>query len=404
MNDVLSYFADVFNGKTPSKAEQRAEGHPVLKIKDVDDHGKFVGQFDSFVEVELANKLQAKQVQLGDTLILNAAHNADYVGSKVYKVDQDVVGALATGEWLIVRPNPNLLDAAFAYHWLTQKTTRQRIRKLVKGIHLYPTDVSQISVSFPTLPEQRRIAAILDKADAIRALRRQSMAKHDRLLMGVFLEMFGDPVTNPKGWEIQSLSELGTLERGKSKHRPRNAPELLGGPYPLIQTGEVANANGYIKTHTQTYSELGLAQSKMWPAGTLCITIAANIAKTAILTFDACFPDSIVGFTPNELTTTEFIQCWLSFRQKELEENAPESAQKNINLKILRELQVPLPPIESQRRFTGMARKIESLKDISNKAAAKMNEFFQALQQCAFTGKLFTEKAAAAAQQELFAD
>lgn len=93
---------------------------------------------------------------------------------------------------------------------------------------------------------------------------------------------------------------MGELAREKSKNRPRNAPELLNGPYPLIQTGDIANAGIYLKEYTQTYSELGLKQSKMWKKGTLCITIAANIAKTSILTFDACFPDSVVAFIPSE--------------------------------------------------------------------------------------------------------
>ena len=134
--------------------------------------------------------------------------------------------------------------------------------------------------------------------------------------------MFGDPVTNPKGWEKKKLNELGELSRGKSKHRPRNAPELLGGPYPLVQTGDIANAGIYLKEYTQTYSELGLKQSKLWDKGTLCITIAANIAKTSILTFDACFPDSVVEFIPNDKTNNMFIQFWMFFLQKILEDSA----------------------------------------------------------------------------------
>jgi type I restriction enzyme, S subunit len=115
--------------------------------------------------------------------------------------------------------------------------------------------------------------------------------------------MFGKPEENPKGFDVFELGEIGTLDRGRSKNRPRNAPELYGDKYPFIQTGDIANAGSYIKTYQQTYSELGLKQSKMWKTGTLCITIAANIAKTAILTFDACFPNSVVGFVPDKEKT-----------------------------------------------------------------------------------------------------
>ncbi len=102
----------------------------------------------------------------------------------------------------------------------------------------------------------------------------------------------------PNGWAWAKLPQLGELNRGKSKHRPRNAPILYGGPYPFVQTGDVRHATGIIKQYTQTYSEEGLKQSRLWPKGTLCITIAANIADTALLGFDVCFPDSIVGFIP----------------------------------------------------------------------------------------------------------
>ena len=93
-----------------------------------------------------------------------------------------------------------------------------------------------------------------------------------------------------------TLDQLGTVSRGRSRHRPRNAAFLYGGDYPFVQTGDVKRAGLYLKDFEQTYSEEGLAQSKLWPAGTLCITIAANIAETSILEIEACFPDSVIGF------------------------------------------------------------------------------------------------------------
>ena len=167
-----------------------------------------------------------------------------------------------------------------------------------------------------------------------------------------FIEMFGDPSIDTK-WPTKKLKELGSLDRGVSKARPRNAPELLGGAYPLIQTGDITEAKLYIKDYHQTYSELGLAQSKMWKRGTLCITIAANIAQTAILDIDACFPDSVVGFIPNDVEII-FIHYWFSFIQQVLERQAPQTAQKNINLKTLSELDVIVPPKDLQSQFVNI--------------------------------------------------
>ena len=98
-------------------------------------------------------------------------------------------------------------------------------------------------------------------------------------------------------WQDKTLNELGDFQRGKSRHRPRNDPALFsGGKHPLIQTGEIKEANLYITTHSTAYNDFGLAQSKLWPKNTLCITIAANIAETALLNYPMCFPDSVVGF------------------------------------------------------------------------------------------------------------
>lgn len=153
----------------------------------------------------------------------------------------------------------------------------------------------------------------------------------------------------PDGWAYVYLQELGDLGRGKSKHRPRNDPRLFGGPYPFIQTGEVKAANKIIRTFDQTYSEFGLAQSKLWIKGTLCITIAANIAETAFLGFDGCFPDSVVGFSAFEkLTQSEFVDYFIRSARSKIDAYAPATAQKNINLTTLENLVVPYCSILEQ--------------------------------------------------------
>ena len=205
-------------------------------------------------------------------------------------------------------------------------------------------------------------------------LRKKQLSQYDQIVNARFIEMFGDPSVNPKGWPLRKLGNLGELNRGVSKHRPRNAPELLGGIYPLIQTGDVANSATYISGYTSTYSELGLKQSRMWPKGTLCITIAANIAKTGILDFDACFPDSVVGFIPDKIVDTLYIHYWFSFFQKILEEQAPQSAQKNINLKILRDLNVMVPPYGLQEQFINFVYQVNK-----SKVAIKRGMYYEHL-------------------------
>ena len=229
--------------------------------------------------------------------------------------------------------------------------------------------------------KQSEIVKVLDKLMDIIKHRKNELFALEALIKARCVELFGDPVSNSKGLKELTLPELGELGRGVSKHRPRNAPELLGGEYPLIQTGEVSNAGLYIENYENTYSELGYKQSKMWKAGTLCITIAANIAKTAILKFDACFPDSVVGFKANDKTNEIFIHYWFSFFQAILETQAPESAQKNINLKILSELKVIAPDIEEQNKFATFVVQVDKSKVVVQKALDETKLLFDSLMQ-----------------------
>lgn len=160
------------------------------------------------------------------------------------------------------------------------------------------------------------------------------------------------PFDLPEGWAWARFPELGEFGRGKSKHRPRNDPALFNPPkYPLIQTGEVSRAKGVVQEIHSYYSDLGLLQSRMWPKGTLCITIAANIAESAVLGFDSCFPDSVVGFIPaRAMGNVEYFLLFVETARADLLAFAPATAQKNINLEILSSLLIPVPPLNELTR------------------------------------------------------
>lgn len=251
--------------------------------------------------------------------------------------------------------------------------------------HVSKDALESLQVPLSSVSEQQRIAELLEQADRLRRARRYALELSDTFLPVAFLELFGDPRSSASRWPVTELELLGTLDRGRSKHRPRNASHLYGGPYPFIQTGDVAQSEGYIRSHTQTYSEEGLKQSKLWPAGTLCITIAANIAETAILTYPACFPDSIVGFTPGDKARVEFVRFWLVFLQQILEKTAPEAAQKNINLEILRALRCPVPPFSLQEQFAALVSRHERLRAGQREALRQAEHFFQSHLHQAFT-------------------
>jgi len=195
-----------------------------------------------------------------------------------------------------------------------------------------------------------------------------------------------------KGWEQKTLKQIATtFGRGKSKHRPRNEKKLYGGKYPFIQTGDIRNASHYITEYSQTYSEAGLAQSKLWPKGTICITIAANIAETGILGFDACFPDSVIGVVANPKEAgVGFVEYLLQSFKVRLQSKGKGSAQANINLGTFENLRFPFPSVTEQKQIVTkldtLRAETQRLESIFQRKLAALDEFKKSLLNQAFTG------------------
>lgn len=175
-------------------------------------------------------------------------------------------------------------------------------------------------------------------------------------------------------WEYVTLDKLGTISRGRSKHRPRNDKTLFGGKYPFVQTADVKAAEFYLTEYTDTYNERGLEQSKLWKAGTLCITIAANIADTAILGIDACFPDSIMGFIPYDgVSNVKFVKYAFDILQRDCQKISQGTAQDNLSWKKLSTIKFPAPPIEVQDRIVAILSVYDDLIE-NNKKQIKLLE------------------------------
>jgi len=376
----------VTKGTTPTSIGYNfaQKGIPFLRVNNIQNN-RIETDDVLFIDKETDDVLSRSKIQPMDVLLSIAGT----IGRSAV-VPKNAPAMNCNQALAIIRTQDKLCPYYFAYWLNSEDAIRQISGSKVTGTiaNLSLSCIKSLEIPLPPIEEQRRIAEILDQADGLRRKRQEAIRLTEELLRATFLDMFGDPVTNPKGWDVDKLGNVGILQRGKSKHRPRNEPSLLGGKYPLIQTGDVANCKGIIKKYSQTYSEKGLAQSKLWNAGTLCITIAANIAETGILAFDACFPDSIVGFSPSEKVTIEYIQGWFEFFQPILEANAPQSAQKNINLEILRKLEVTIPPIEKQNQFSTAIKQIRLHFDNQEKSKKSLENLFNSLLQRAFRGEL----------------
>lgn len=248
-----------------------------------------------------------------------------------------------------IEPLEGALIPKFLYHYLLEKQEILFSLKKGSGVpHVYPKDVSKILIPIPPLEIQEKIVQTLDKmteyVTELTSRKKQYSFYRDKLLS------FEEEVYQV---EWKTLSEIAKdFGRGKSKHRPRNDARLYGGDIPFIQTGDIREAGKWIENYSQTYSAFGVEQSKKWEKGTLCITIAANIAETGLLGFEACFPDSIIGFVANpEFAITEYVFYYLNSIKDYLANKSYGSAQDNLNLSTFSSLKIPVPSLEIQSRI-----------------------------------------------------
>src|SRR3990172_1837752 len=374
-----------------------------LDIASIDNSVHKITEPKSYYGIDAPSRARQK-VQANDVLFSTVRTYLE----KIAQVPEIYDGQIASTGFSVLRTNELVLPKYLFYYSLTQNFL-EPLNELQRGTS-YPAvrdgDVRAQLIPLAPLPEQERIVSRIEELfsdlDAgVAALERVRVglkrykasvlkaAITGKLLNGKLETGEGEL---PEGWRWTKLPELGHLGRGKSKHRPRNADFLYGGEYPFIQTGDIRYADGVITSYTQTYSEAGLAQSKLWTKGTLCITIAANIADTAILGFDACFPDSVVGFIANEDVEVKFIEFYIRTIKDSLERFAPATAQKNINLDVLQKVPVPLPPLEEQRRIVAeVERRLSVVGEVESAVEAglvRAGRLRQAVLRSAFEGKL----------------
>lgn len=259
---------------------------------------------------------------------------------------------------------------------------------------LYPTvperDVIEFEVPVPPFPDQERIVRILDEAEALCRLRTQTDLRLAQAVPALFFSLFGDPTTNSMGLPTVKLGDIAKLERGRFTPRPRNDPAYFDGPYPFIQTGDISASGGLLSRWQQTLNDRGKAVSKEFPTGTIVFAIVgATIGATAILQIPVYCPDSIVGIQVEpKLAFTEYVEFVLRSRRPLLLAQAPDAARANLNLGILRDLQIPIAPLADQSRFVELLLEIRKLEVAQATSHERLDNLFRSLLQRAFQGEL----------------
>ena len=337
------------------------------------------------------------------------------------KVTCPKLNGVCVGEFLVLRPHNANLWPRYLEQLLRSKPAIDTIDSSTFGAKMPRADwqfIGDLPFPLPPLPEQRAIVRYLDYVG--RRIRRYLTAK--RKLIALLEEekqaVINQAVTRgldpnlplkpsgvgwlgevPEHWEVRRLSQVSGILRGRFTHRPRNDPSLYDGPYPFIQTGEVAGANKMILRYRQTLNAKGLAVSTMFPGGTLVMTIAANIGDVAILSFDACFPDSVVGFVPSKSVYRDHLYYLFRAMKREFLREAPVNTQGNLNVDRIGSRKVAIPPLLEQADIVEYLEKAIADLDTALACARRQIELLQEyrtrLITDVVTGKLDVREAAA---------
>lgn len=391
---TLAEVAEVFNGKTPSELEKRKEGYPILKIKDITEDGCFKGSFDSFVDSDFFNKYNNKTIKIGDTLILNAAHNAEYVGSKTFYVKEFPGGVISTGEWLTIRSKPSFLDTKFKHFLMTSPSIKTKIKDKVKGIHLYPKDVRDIKIPLPPFPTQQKIVSILEKAEQAKEWRKEADELTKEFLKSVFVEMFGDPKDNIKKWT------KGTLENNCIRicvsyvgpcDKYYTTPDK---GVPMIRTGNLKENYLDITDLKYVTKEFhGKNIKSQLHFGDLLIARHGTNGQAALVAEnlkDANCLNVVIIRTNIEKYNPTFLQ-WLFNSASTLHQISGKtggSTQSVINTHAIQKLILIVPPLPLQQKFASIVQEVEAMKEQQKHSKEHLYNLFNVLMQKAFRGEL----------------
>lgn len=305
-------------------------------------------------------------------------------------------GCYVSNEFPSFKPNLDELEPRWFYWFTKTKFCWQQCDEKSRGTsgknRIRPEKFLEIKIPLPSIEEQRQIVAKVEelagKIEEARSHREQTIKEIEAFFNSNRVQIFESKLKE----KVSRFDEIAILERGKFSHRPRNDPRFFGGNHPWIQIGEIESSGKYIREWTDSLNDEGLAISKKFPKGTLLISIAATIGSVGILDFDCCIPDSIVGIIPKTNISNEYIYHYLCYLRSNLEKIAPQSAQKNINLRILQPLPIPIISLSEQQHIVAyldrLQSKVDEMKHLREQSLQELDALLPSILDKAFKGEL----------------
>jgi type I restriction enzyme, S subunit len=293
----------------------------------------------------------------------------------------------------LLRPRPSIDPLFFFY-------ACRAIDLPARGYNRHFALLKEKELAYPLdTDEQKAIASILRQVESASTRQSELLTVVQELKRAAMRELFTQGLRGgtqketeiglvPGSWDVSTLRTVATLERGRFLHRPRNEPRFYGGKTPFIQTGDIVRSAGHVRGYTQTLNEDGVAISRVFPAGTILITIAANIGFTGVLDFDAACPDSLVAISPSSKVSNWYLHYYLQTQQAKMDREAPKGTQKNINIQFLSPWPVPIPSEDEQREIVSILDALDRKIDLHLKKREVLDDLFNSILHKLMTGEI----------------
>ena len=272
----------------------------------------------------------------------------------------------------VLKPNKEILPL-FAYYELLSFNIPSA------GYSRHFKFLKDFTFRYPSLPEQRRIASLLSRADHLRRLRRYSDSLSASLLQSVFLEMFGNLKRNKGNFEYELVDDICELVRGSSP-RPQGDPKLFGGSVPRLMVADITRDGMLVTPIIDSLTELGAKQSRPMKAGEVVMVVSGAVGLPAILKIDACIHDGFVGFRDlDRRIMSVYFYSFLLSMQKQNHSQAAGAIWQNLTTDQIKEWKIPLPPLPQQEQFAAVVRRVEALRARQKESARQGQALFQSL-------------------------
>lgn len=324
-----------------------------------------------------ARQLVAK----GDVLVSTVRPNLNGVA----QVPEELDGATASTGFCVLRGNQSLIDSTYLFHWVkTPMFVGDMVRKATGASYPAVSDriVTESQIPLPPLAEQRQIAEVLDRADALRTKRRAILVQLDKLTQTIFLDMFGDPATNPKLWPRKSLKELGKVTTGGTP--PSAKAGMFDGPIPFITPGDLENDLPIKRSLT----EEGARESVTVRPGAALVCCIGTIGKTGGVKVRSAFNQQINAVEWGAEIDDSYGLTVLRFFKPTIIAWGASTTLPILKKSAFERIEIPIPTLHLQKEFADRIAIVEKLKTVQRNSFAKMDELFDTLQYRSFRGEL----------------